>query len=230
MPLTANGDENPRPDFAKLMLWFKNARKGDESARENLKAWFESRRDAMRAGSLARDEMSLLAYFIAESDGERKLGRNGSFGDLPNSPGSVAAEQFKRFQPFVKEIEQGFNKTVEDFMARVNAEIKYVLLDMVKIKNKQGERTQPFVDGVHDEQRVDEEAASTVDYSEWLEQQRALLRRVSLVLPPQLFTVVILKDYCDFGWAQVGQIIGETEHFARKYHTEAMSIIGRNMS
>jgi hypothetical protein len=218
-------------DLKTLVDLFEKTSRGDQSARVLLKDWFDARSATMRRGKEARQEMGTLTYLVAELQATRKLAPRGKYNDLSNDPASVASRHWQRFQAFCEDVEKGQAKTVDDFVIRVNALTEYVCLDLVIEKKADAATNLGAIGEVPDgvDLLEQEDDGAEADYPEWLEEKRVLLRRIFHVLPPRLFIVLILKEYCHFKWTQMAEILGTTTHYVRRDYTEATKEIGRQL-
>ena len=215
-----------QPGFEALIDLYEQTRRNDPEAKSILKDWFDARTAAMRRGKEAREELGTLAYFMAEKEAERKLGPKGKYNDLQNDPSSIASRHWQRFQPFFEDIEKGKSKSVHEFVGWVGQLTEFVFRDVLRERSAAAEPP-VAIDGAAEPVEVAEDDGTTDDYPRWLEEKRGHLRQVFEVLKPRQFIVLILKEYCDFTWTSIAEILGTTVHYVEKDYEETILEIGR---
>ena len=199
----------PDPGYSTLVHLFEKAQKQDPAAREQLRDRFDHWAAEMWNGRQARQELGELAYRISSKQAAKKLGRGGRFDDLANDPGSVASLHWQKFQNFSDEIDRGTNKTIDDFIARINKLTECVLLDMVAEKNKLGNQAGALFDGVAESpDPIPEE-----DLGRVRENYLDALRQARQSLPCRLFLVVVLHLICGKPKTDIAEILGTTAHY-----------------
>ena len=215
-------------DFQTLIGLFERTQRRDQAARSELRGWFDGCVELMLEGREARRQLGMLAYLMAEKQAAKNLAPGGKFDDLPNDPKSVASRHWERFQPFCEDIERGEAKTVDDFVIRVNALTRYVLLDMTDELHKTRDHERPFDDESQVADVLGEEGPED-DSPESLEQKRALLRQIFQILPPHLFLVVVLNGFCRMKLKEIADILGKTTYYVKKDLDEASLLIERHL-
>ena len=211
-----------------LIDLFELTRRGDQAAREELKGWFDGCVQSMLDGREGRRQIGMLAYLMAQKQASRKLAQGGRFDDLQNDPDSVASLHWQRFQPFCEDIERGEPKTVDEFVIRVNALTRYVLLDITKKTNKTRDQESPFDDESQVADPLDDEG-SEAESLESIEQKRALLRQIFQVLPSHLFLVVVLNGFCGMKLSEIADILGKTPYYVKEDLKKASFLIGKHL-
>ena len=197
------------PDYDALVTLFERTSRHDPGSREELQAWYDERAAAMRRGRQARAELGLLAYLASDRQAGRNLGRGGQFDDLPNERGSVSSRGWIRFQRFTDRIDRGEQKTVDDFVCRVNRLTRAVLLDMARERRRRardGRHLQPGDDVV----RLD---LPTPDPRLEHEEYLTTMCRLRQVLPPHLFFLVVLHYYYKKPQDEIADLFSSTAYY-----------------
>ena len=214
-----SNSSDPPPNVQRLFELYEKMLNGDEEARARLADWFETSCLAMKRGPLARKEMETLSSMIAAKRAERSLGPRGRFRDLQHDPWSVVAIHFQRFQNFIDDIEEGQKKVVEQYFSWVEKLTEFVLLDLVK-KAKTAPDQQPLGDEI---------PQPTIDQAPH-EQKKAKFAKISKILDPGLFSLLILKHYGEFTTKELAEILERSPEEVENDIRRALAKISRNMS